>query len=162
MKLALSTDHAGFERLRYLKKALELVGYECVDYGPKELVLDDDYPDFIRPAAYAVSAGDCTLGIILGGSGQGEAMVANRVKGVRCTVWYGPMKPLEAIDAKGTANDDEYVILRLSREHNDANMLSIAGRFVSDTEALKAVMLWLNYSFHDEERHQRRIRGIDA
>src|ERR1700677_3748048 len=123
MKIALSTDHAGYEALKQLKQFLETLGHECVDFGPPSFDPNDDYPDFILPAAKAVTSGDYECGIIFGGSGQGEAMAANRVKGVRCTVFYGPATAQNAIDVHGTLSDDPYEILKLSRQHNHANML---------------------------------------
>lgn len=162
MKIALSTDHAGFEKLKQLKEFLSSAGHECVNFGPTSYDSNDDYPDFIRPAADAVAKGDCEVGVIFGGSGQGEAMTANRVKGVRCAVYYGKAKAAEAVDVSGHSAEDEYEILRLSRQHNDANMLSLAGRFL-DNEAIElAVSIWLNTPFTDEERHSRRIAKIDG
>lgn len=162
MKIALSTDHAGFEKLKILKEFLEESGHETVDFGPKSFDANDDYPDFIRPAAEAVANGECEAGIIFGGSGQGEAMVANRVSGVRCTVYYGGVKAVDAVDVSGHIASDEYEILRLSKQHNNANMLSIAGRFVDDEGVQRAVSIWLNTPFENEERHLRRINKIDA
>lgn len=161
MKIALSTDHAGYERLKKLKEGLELAGYACHDFGPAQFNIDDDYPDFIRPACESILAGGCEVGIIFGGSGQGEAMAANRLKGIRCTVWYGPSVPIEAINAEGIVSSDPYEMLKLSKEHNNANMLSIAGRFVSDDETLRVAIKWLNESFKNEERHMRRIEKLD-
>lgn len=161
MKIALSTDHAGFNRLKKLKEGLELAGYATHDFGPAQFDVDDDYPDFIRPACEAILVGGCEVGIIFGGSGQGEAMAANRNRGIRCTVWYGPSVPIEAVDAQGVMSADPYELLKLSKEHNNANMLSIAGRFVSDAETLKVAILWLNQKFTNEERHLRRIGKLD-
>lgn len=161
MKIALSTDHAGYERLKKLKEGLELAGYACHDFGPAQFNIDDDYPDFIRPACESILAGGCEVGIIFGGSGQGEAMAANRMKGIRCTVWYGPSVPIEAVNAEGIVSSDPYEMLKLSKEHNNANMLSIAGRFVSDDETLRVAIKWLNESFKNEERHNRRIEKLD-
>lgn len=161
MKIALSTDHAGFERLKKLKEGLEMAGYATHDFGPASFNVDDDYPDFIRLACESILAGGCTVGIIFGGSGQGEAMMANRFNGIRCAVWYGPSTPIEAVDAKGLMSQDPYEILRLSKEHNNANMLSIAGRFVNDAETLKVAILWLNHQFKNEERHARRVAKLD-
>lgn len=149
MKIALSTDHAGFNQLRDLKTYLESRGYECVDFGPQEYKEDDDYPDFIKPAAQAVANGDCQFGIIFGGSGQGEAIVANRHKGIRCGVYYG------------SSNGDQEQILSLSRQHNNANMLSLGARFLSYDEIRQAVSFWLETPFSEEERHIRRINKID-
>jgi ribose 5-phosphate isomerase B len=162
MRIALSTDHAGFEQLKALKEFLSSAGHDCVNFGPTTYDSDDDYPDFIRPAAEAVASGDCEVGIIFGGSGQGEAMTANRVNGARCAVYYGKATPVGAVDVSGSSAEDEYEILRLSRLHNSANMLSIAGRFVSHEEVELAVSIWLNAAFTNEERHLRRINKIDG
>ena len=157
MKIALSTDHAGFDQLAGLAKYLGGLGHECINFGPAHLTPDDDYPDFIMPAAEAVAGGECQRGIIMGGSGQGEAMAANRLKGVRCAVYYGPAVAVGPVDAAGNQTSDPYEILRLSREHNNANMLSIAARFVSQQEIERVVKLWLEVAFSDEPKHQRRI-----
>lgn len=162
MKIALSTDHAGFERLKRLKTGLEIAGYSCIDFGPAQFNIDDDYPDFIKPAAESILAGGCEVGIIFGGSGQGEAMAANRFNGIRCTVWYGTSVAVGAVNAEGTITSDPYEMLVLSKEHNNANMLSIAGRFVGDEETLKVAVLWLNNMFKNEERHNRRIQKLDS
>lgn len=161
MKIAVTTDHAGFDALRELKGFLESLGHECVDFGPQTLDMNDDYPDFMFPAAKAVAAGECERGIILGGSGQGEAMAANRVKGVRCAVFYGPAVAKTAVDAEGHTSDDPYEIVKLSREHNDANVLSLSGRFLTPEQMQKACEIWLQTAFSDDERHTRRIRKLD-
>lgn len=161
MKLALATDHAGFEQLKWLKEVLEAAGHDCVDYGPGSFDADDDYPGFILAAARAVANDDCERGIIMGGSGQGEAISANRVKGVRCALYYGPARPTGAIDAEGNEATDDYEILRLSREHNDANMLSLAARFLTKEQIENAVRIWLQAPFPGAERHARRIKQID-
>jgi ribose 5-phosphate isomerase B len=141
MKIHLATDHAGFEHKEILKNFLLEKDYEVVDHGAYELSREDDYPDFIAPAAKAVSEDTESKAIIFGGSGQGEAMVANRYKGVRCAVYYGGEKE----------------IVTLSRKHNDANMLSIGAHFVDKQEMIDVVELWLNTDFSQEERHVRRI-----
>jgi ribose 5-phosphate isomerase B len=161
MRIALATDHTGFEQLKALEEFLKSLGHECWNFGPKEFKPDDDYPDFIRPAAEKVSNGECERGIILGGSAQGEAMSANRFKNVRCAVFYGPVFPLRVVDADGHESRDPYEIIRLSREHNNANMLSLAARFVTLEDMKQAVKLWLEINFSGEERHQRRIEKID-
>ncbi len=161
MKIALATDHAGFEQLQQIQSFLEAAGHECLNLGPKEFVPDDDYPDFIRPAAEAVGKGECEKGIILGGSGQGEAMTANRVEGVRCALYYGPAVPQRVVDAEGHQSSDPFEIVRLSRQHNDANMLSLAARFVSLEDMKNVIDLWLRTPFTEQERHQRRIQKID-
>lgn len=161
MKIALSTDHAGFESLGKLQVFLESQGHECINFGPTQYAPDDDYPDFIAPAAKAVAAGECQFGIIFGGSGQGEAMAANRINGVRCGVYYGPAKAVGVVDADGHTATDEYEILRLNRQHNDANMLSLAGRFLTPEDVEHAVTIWLETPFSGLERHSRRINELD-
>lgn len=161
MKIALSTDHAGVELLKKLEEFLTAQGHECVNFGPKSFDPDDDYPDFIFPAAKAVAAGECEVGIIMGGSGQGEAMAANRVKGIRCTLFYGPALPKVAINTEGDMSDDDYEILKLSRDHNVANMLSLAARFLNWEEIEKAVATWLSTPQGTVERHVRRVTKLD-
>lgn len=162
MKIALATDHAGFEQLKALQNYLESLGNECHNFGPESFDPTDDYPDFIRPAAEAVAAGEYERGIILGGSGQGEAMSANRITGVRCAVFYGPVVPLRVVDAEGHESRDPYEIIRLSREHNDANILSLAARFVTLEDMKHVIKLWLETAFAGNERHKRRIAKIDG
>ena len=137
------------------------LGHQVVDFGPKTLNMDDDYPDLIVPAARVVASGDCEAGIIMGGSGQGEAMAANRVKGVRCTLFYGLASAKEPIDAEGHMSDDPYEILRLSRQHNHANMLSLSSRFLDKNEMQRAIEIWLATPYSDVERHARLVRKLD-
>ncbi len=141
MKIHLATDHAGFAHKEALKNYLVAQGVEIVDHGALSFVPDDDYPDFVTPAAQAVVNDPDSLGVIFGYSGQGEAMVANRIKGVRAAVYYGG--PLD--------------IVTLSREHNAANILSIGAHFTSEQEMFTAVMLWFNSAFTNDARHVRRI-----
>ncbi|HEY1835566.1 MAG TPA: RpiB/LacA/LacB family sugar-phosphate isomerase [Candidatus Saccharimonadales bacterium] len=161
MKIALTTDHTGFEKLQQLQEFLSGLGHETVSYGPHEFDPADDYPDFMFPAARAVAEGTCECAIIIGGSGQGEAMCANRVKGVRCALYYGPTKAIEAIDAEGRSAQDKFEILRLSRQHNHANVLSLAARFLSQIDIEQAVRIWLEAPFSNAERHERRVKKID-
>lgn len=145
MKLILGADHAGFELKEKMKKFLSDLGYVIEDLGVMKYNGSDDYPDFITPVARAVSEDpDSSRGIIFGGSGQGEAMLANRFPHVRATVFYG-----------GTME-----IIELSRKHNDANILSFGARFVTEAEAEKAITLWLATSF-EKGRHIQRIQEID-
>ncbi len=141
-----ATDHAGFELknilLAYVRDTL---GYSVEDCGPSEYDPDDDYPDFISIAASKISHSPEDKAVILGGSGQGEAMVANRFSNVRATVFYG----------------GDTQIITLSREHNNANILSLGARFVSEDEAKKVVKLWLDTSFSGDQRHIRRIEKIE-
>ena len=128
MIIALGTDHAGIELKEVVKKFLEENGYEVKDFGAYEYDSADDYPDFINPTAEFVSKNDNAMGIIFGGSGQGEAMAANRYKGVRAAVFYG--------------GPDE--IISLSRQHNNANILSLAARFIEPEHAINVIKLWLS------------------
>ena len=162
MRIALSTDHAGYKALIELREYLHAHGHETVDFGPTSLDPDDDYPDFIFPAAKAVAGKDCEVGIIFGGSGQGEAMAANRIKGVRCTVFYGPVTPERPIDVEGNTSEDPFEILKLSRRHNHANMLSLAGRFLTKAQINHAVLAWLYTPYSEDERHVRRVQKLDT
>jgi ribose 5-phosphate isomerase B len=161
MKIAITTDHAGFEALKELRAFLESLGHECVDYGPTHFDAEDDYPEFMFPAARAVANGECERGVIMGGSGQGEAIAANRVPGVRAALFYGPVVAKVAVDAEGTMSDDPYEIVKLSRQHNDANVLSLSGRFLTLDEMKTALTVWLETPFSGAERHARRIRKLD-
>jgi len=161
MTIALASDHTGLEQIKELRDYLEDMGYECQDFGPATLKPDDDYPDYIFPAAKAVASGSCQRAIIIGGSGQGEAMAANRIKGVRCAVFYGPAVPRKVVDVGGRISHDPYEIVRLSRRHNDANALSLAARFVSMQDMKHVIKMWLETEFEGEARHARRIEKLD-
>ena len=142
--IVLATDHAGFELKEHVKRFLTKRGYDIKDFGALEYDALDDYPDFILPAAKYISEHKL-IGIIFGGSGQGEAMAANRINGIRAAVFYnGP---------------DE--IVELSRLHNNANILSIGARFVSNQEVEKIIELWLSTDF-EEGRHEKRINKLDS
>lgn len=146
MKIFLASDHAGFALKETIKEYLGELSYEAEDLGAAMENPDDDYPEIISLAAEKISENpNDNKAIILGGSGQGEAMVANRFQGVRATVFYGG--PLD--------------IITLSREHNDANILSFGARFVTESEAKEATKLWLETEFGGEERHVRRIKQIE-
>jgi ribose 5-phosphate isomerase B len=162
MKIYLAADHAGYELKEDIKKNLAGKGYDVVDKGAGQLNAQDDYPDFMRLAAVAVAGDVGSMGILFGGSGQGEAIVANRVPGIRAVVFYGSKKAKKEIDVNGTVGDDEFDIVRLERKHNDANILSIGARFVSADDARQAVLVWLETKFSGEERHARRIKKIDS
>ena len=142
--IVLATDHAGFELKEHVKKFLLEKGFEIKDFGALEYDALDDYPDFIIPASKFISKNKL-IGIIFGGSGQGEAIAANRIKGTRAVVFYnGP--------------DD---IIKLSRSHNNANILSIGARFVDNQRAEEIINLWLSTTF-EEGRHQKRINKLDS
>ena len=142
--IVLATDHAGFELKEHVKRFLTKKGYDIKDFGALEYDGLDDYPDFILPAAKYISEHKL-IGIIFGGSGQGEAMAANRIKGIRAAVFYnGPNE-----------------IIELSRLHNNANILSIGARFVNNQEVEKVIELWLSTDF-EEGRHEKRINKLDS
>ena len=142
LRIALGTDHAGYTHKEAINLFLLEKGYQTKDFGTfsEESV---DYPDYVRPAAEAVAEGLCDLGIVLGGSGNGEAMAANKVKGVRCALCW----------SVETA--------KLAKQHNDANVLSLGQRQISQKLALEIVDAWLNESF-EGGRHLRRIRMLDS
>ena len=144
MTIHLATDHAGFEMKEFLKSALLELGYNIVDHGADEYDNGDDYPDYIKRAASEISINPEDKAIIFGGSGQGEAMVANRFANVRATTYYH--------------FDPE--IIKLSRAHNDANILSIGARFLSNEEVLESVLFWLEIDF-EGGRHAERIQKIE-
>ncbi len=163
MKVAVTTDHTGLaygEVYEAIKTFVAGLGHEVVDFGPKELDMDDDYPELISPAARAVAEGTADAAIIMGGSGQGEAMAANRMKGIRCTLFYGPALAKQPIDAEGNMSDDPYEILRLSRQHNHANVLSLSSRFLTLDEMKRAIQIWLETPHSTEERHARRVAQL--
>ena len=144
IRIVLATDHAGFELKESVKKYLLNLNYDVKDFGAFEYDSTDDYPDFINPAAKFISENDNTIGIIFGGSGQGEAMAANRFKGIRAAVSYGgPDK-----------------IIELSRLHNDANVLSFGSRFIEPENAIDLIKKWLGIEF-EGGRHQQRIAKLD-
>lgn len=157
MKIVFATDHAGFA----LKEALvpfvrDELGFEVTDIGALAFDPDDDYPAYMAAVAAEVAADpEGTRAIILGGSGQGEAVVANRFRGVRAVVYYGPS--VAQVDADGTELD----MIASTRRHTDANVLSLGARFLSEEQAKDAVRAWLETPFAGEERHVRRITSID-
>ena len=142
MKISLGTDHAGFRYKEKVKELLTSLGHEVKDFGTfsEESV---DYPLFIRPAAEAVARGECDRGIVFGGSGNGEAMTANKVHGVRCALCW---------------NEE---VARLSRQHNDANVLSLGQRVIPEDVALKIVRVWLETAF-EGGRHVKRVEMLNA
>jgi ribose 5-phosphate isomerase B len=156
-KIYIGSDHAGFNPKEKLKAYLSGLGYEVEDKGAFSYEENDDYPDFILPVAEAVVNDKGSFGIVIGGSGQGEAMAANKVKGARCALFYGPLAPKEAVDVKGIESNDPYEIIKLAREHNDANMISLGARFLNKEEVHQAMKIFLETPFSDDERHARRI-----
>lgn len=160
MKIYLGTDHTGFELKEKIKEYLVGLGHSVEDKGVFKYEADDDYPDFIRPVAEAVASEGESFGIIFGGSGQGEAMCANRVSGARAALFYGQALPTQAIDIRGARSTDPFEIVKLTRMHNDANILSLGVRFISLEEAKFAVQLFISTKFEGEERHIRRIKKL--
>lgn len=158
----LGADHAGFELKERIKQWLGEWGYEFEDKGAFALDPQDDYPDFVAKVAKAVSENQNNRGIFAGGSGQGEAMAANRYKNVRCAVFYAPSIPALAADIAGRKSEDPFEIIRLAREHNNSNLLSLGARFLREEEAQEAVRRWLETPFSGEERHARRLKQIEA
>lgn len=153
MKIFIASDHAGFGLKEKLKPFLESLGHEVVDKGAYEYNEDDDFPDFIPGVAREVSMNpNNARGIIVGGSGQGEAMLANRFKNVRATVFYGGGRSLV---------EEDDTIIKLSRDHNDANILSLGARFINIDQAKDAAKEWLEAPFPGDERHKRRIAKFD-
>lgn len=141
MRIAIGSDHAGFEYKERIKRFLTEGGHDVIDFGT-DSDASCDYPEFIRPAAEAVARGDCERGVVLGGSGNGEAIVANRRRGIRCALCWN----VESA--------------RLARGHNDANMIAIGQRMMPIETALEIVEAWLETPF-DGGRHARRIAQID-
>jgi len=146
MKLFIASDHAGFELKNMLADFLRAEGHSVEDMGPHELNPADDYPDFIVPLARRVAGESGSVGMIIGMSGEGEAMAANRIPGARAAVYYGGPEEL----------------LKLSREHNDANILSLGAKFMTEQEAKDSVLLFIATHFSGDERHIRRIKKMES
>ena len=146
MTIYLASDHAGFELKNILVEFLRAQGRDVEDIGPAALQPGDDYPDFIKPLAQKVAKNKGSFGIALGGSGEGESIAANRVEGARAAEYYG----------------GNLEVVRLAREHNDANVLSLGARFINTEHAKEAVELFLSTPFSGDERHARRIKKLDA
>lgn len=141
MKIAIASDHAGFQLKELIKTFLSDAGHSVRDFGTDSEAAVD-YPDFIRPAAEAVARGECDRAIVLGGSGNGEAMVANKIRGIRCSLCW---------------SEDS---ARWAREHNDANVLSLGQRTISKELAIKLVNIWLGTRF-EGGRHVKRVAAIE-
>ena len=142
----ISSDHAGYKLKEKLKIYIQEMGYEIDDKGPFALNTNDDYPDFVKPVAPAVAKDEKNMGIIVGGSGQGEAMCANRMKGIRAAVYYGHDKDM----------------ITTTREHNNSNILALGARFLCTYRAKKAVKLFIKTPFSNNERHIRRINKLES
>jgi ribose 5-phosphate isomerase B len=140
MRVHIGSDHAGFELKQHLVGELAAQGYDVVDHGAPSYDAEDDYPTYCLPAAEAVVADPGSLGIVLGGSGNGEAIAANKVDGVRCALAW----------SEDTA--------KLGRQHNNANVVSVGGRMHTHEEATRFVELFLTTPFSGDPRHERRIQ----
>ncbi|HEY9582767.1 MAG TPA: RpiB/LacA/LacB family sugar-phosphate isomerase [Candidatus Paceibacterota bacterium] len=145
MKIIIGADHAGYGLKEALKQGLILSGHEVKDVGAYSYDEGDDYPDFVKPLVEEVLATSDSQAIFCSGSGQAEAIAANRYKGIRAAVYY----------------HHDLGIARLSREHNNANVLSIGARFVSAEDAKEAVELWLTIPFDPSSRHARRLAKLE-
>ena len=146
MKVFFAGDHAGFELKKDLIEFVQSLGHEAEDFGPSSYDPQDDYPDYVLPLAKKVGSAPDTRGVICAGSGQGEVIVANRIKGARAVVFYG-------------GNLD---VVAKTREHNDANIISIGARFAGVKESKEAVKVFLATPFSTEERHARRLKKIES
>ncbi len=146
MQIYIASDHAGFELKSALISFLKELGHEVEDCGASIYKEDDDYPDFIMPCAQKVAQNKGSFGIVIGGSGQGEAIAANRIKGVRAAVYYG----------------GDISVVPTARTHNDANILSFGARFINGESAKMVVELFLTTPFSGEERHVRRNAKLDS
>jgi ribose 5-phosphate isomerase B len=154
MKIYIGTDHAGYVLKEKLVSSLREQGYEVIDKGAFEYDENDDYPDFVVPVAREVSNDpDGVKGIILGGTGEGEAIAANKFPHVRAVVDYGKSTPV--------VENESNIVVR-SREHNNANILSLGARYFTEEAMMEAVNLWLSTPYSGEERHVRRLAKIDA
>lgn len=144
-KIFFASDHAGFDLKHMLVEYAMSLGYEVEDKGDFTPEMKDDYPDFVSLVAREISQNPDYRGVVIGGSGQGEAIVSNRFPRVRAALWYG----------------GDIDIVKLSREHNDANVLALGARFVTVEEAKDAMKVWLETPFSQDERHIRRLKEIE-
>jgi ribose 5-phosphate isomerase B len=157
-KVYFASDHAGFGLKGALIENIRALGYEVEDMGAHELDMEDDYPDFVMPCAQRVVTEPDALAIVIGGSGQGEAMSANRILGVRAALFYGKKNvTVDLKDLESGYSEDGLDIVRFARRHNDANVLSIGARFVREDEAAEAVKVFLETTFSGAMRHMRRL-----
>jgi ribose 5-phosphate isomerase B len=156
MKIYIGADHAGFELKEKLKIFLQELGHEIEDKGAFHFDKDDDYPDFVTGVAEGVASEKGSFGVVLGGSGQGEAMCANRVHGVRTATFYGEPQ-VNQTDISGNVLD----MIASTRMHNDANIISLGARFLTDEQAKNAIKIFLETKFSGDERHIRRIKKLN-
>lgn len=144
MKLYIAGDHAGFKLKEKIKKWLVKLGHEVKDFGPFKYDKDDDYPDYTFPLAEKVAKDRKSFGIVIAGSGIGECIAANKVKGIRAVLYYGKSRK----------------ILTTSKIHDNANVLCLGSRFLNERESKEAIKLWIKTKFTGEKRHKRRLGKI--
>ena len=156
MTICIASDHAGFDLKSKLIVFVRSLGHGVEDCGPAFLQTDDDFPDYVLPLAKKVAEEKGSFGIVIGASGQGEAMAANRIKGVRAAVYYGVVTKNQTDEGGNILN-----LIQSMRAHNDANVLSLGARFLSEGDAKEAVKLFLATPFSGDERHLRRIAKLD-
>lgn len=161
MNIYLATDHAGFALKEVVKEFLLGEGHSVEDLGATVFDKHDDYPDFISKAAEKISSNPYDFAVIFGGNGQAEAFLANKYPHVKAVVFYGTKTPVVSVDVNDRTSDDPYEMIRLVREHDNANILSLAARFVTNEETLEAVRLFISTLFPKDERHVRRLTKID-
>lgn len=154
-KVFIATDHAGFALKESLIPFIRSLGHEVEDCGAYSYEEGDDYPDTVHPCAKKVAENERSFGVVIGASGQGEAIVANRVRGIRAAVYYG-----KAAKKQTDADGKELSLIESERQHNNANILSLGARFISEEEAKGVVKQFLETSFSGEERHIRRIEKL--
>lgn len=162
MKIYLGSDHAGFDLKEAIKHYLSEGGHEVVDCGNTQLDRSDNYVEFVTAAARQAAQDPAAKAIIFGGSGQGEAIAANRLHNVRAAVYYAPGNARE-LDVSGAPSaGDGFDIVRLSRLHNDSNVLSLGARFITFEQAKAVIGVWLETEFSGDQRHIDRNRQLDA
>lgn len=157
MRVYFASDHAGFDIKAKLISFVQSLGHEAVDCGPATLAPGDDFPDYVMPMARKVASDAGSFGIALGASGQGEAMAANRIKGVRAAVYYGEPSATQT-DAAGNILN----LIQSTRAHNDANILALGAQFLTKDAAHATVQSFIETPFSGDERHRRRIAELDA
>lgn len=145
MTIHIATDHAGYGLKEHLKSFLYAQGHQVTDHGAFVFDVNDDYPDFVISCAQAVAKDSESFGIVIGGSGQGEAVVANKISGIRAGVYYG----------------GDLELVKLMRQHNNANILSLGARFITNDQAENAVTIFLETNFSNDERHVRRLEKLE-
>ena len=162
MKIYLGTDHAGFALKESVKAYLTEGGHEVIDCGAATFDKDDSYVTYVTKAVRQAVGDASSRAIVFGGSGQGEGIAANRVTGARAVVYYGPADA-QTLDVSGSqGSHDGLDIIRLSRAHNNSNVLSLGARFITEEQAKAAVDAWLHEPFSNETRHAQRNKDLDA